>query len=49
MLKPEEPGDPEDDLLPSTVLLAVDQVILLQLGPHRLICGNALDRAPWRR
>jgi DNA modification methylase len=45
-LTPEEPGDPDDDILP------VDPGPercrpgdVWQLGPHRLICGNALDAA----
>ena len=42
-LKPEEPGDPEDDLLPSDGPARCRPGDLLQLGPHRLICGNALE------
>jgi DNA modification methylase len=44
-LDPEEPGDPEDDVLPTgggPSLCRPGDV--WQLGPHRLICGNALDR-----
>lgn len=45
-LKPEEDGDPRDDALP-----ALEQSgrckpgDIWQLGPHRVICGSALDRA----
>ena len=42
-LKPEEPGDPEDDLLPSDGPACCRPGDLWQLGPHRLICGNALE------
>lgn len=46
-LAPEEPGDPADDALPGvqdgpTRCLTGD---IWQLGPHRLICGDARDRA----
>lgn len=46
-LSPEEPGDPEEDRLPdmdesSTICRPGD---IWELGPHRLICGNALDPA----
>jgi DNA modification methylase len=40
---PEEPGDPEDDVLPGAVPARVHPGDLWQLGPHRLICGDALD------
>jgi DNA modification methylase len=43
---PEEDGNPEDDLLPDADgpprCMLGD---IWQLGPHRLICGNALDPA----
>jgi DNA modification methylase len=44
-ITPEEPKDPEDDRLPK---LDPDKAIckpgdLWQLGPHKLICGDALD------
>jgi len=45
-LIPEEPGDPDDDLLPG-----IDTTPrcrpgdIWQLGAHRLICGSALDKA----
>src|SRR5215207_9855288 len=42
-LKPEEPGDPEDDLLPIDGPACCRPGDLWQLGPHRLICGNALE------
>ena len=44
-LIPEEPGDPDDDVLP----VAADGPPrcrlgdVWQLGPHRLVCGNALE------
>jgi DNA modification methylase len=45
-LQPEEPGDPEDDILPSPddgpPRCRLGDI--WQLGPHRLICANALDR-----
>jgi DNA modification methylase len=45
-LQPEEPGDPEDDILPSPddgpPWCRLGDI--WQLGPHRLICANALDR-----
>jgi DNA modification methylase len=44
-LVPEEPGAPEDDILPASVPARCRPGDLYQLGPHRLICGNALDRA----
>lgn len=43
---PEEPGDPADDWLPDEdVPRRCREGDLWQLGPHRLICGNALDPA----
>jgi len=50
-LKPEEPGDPEDDRLPA---LDKSEVIsrpgdLWSLGRHRVLCGDALDRASYDR
>src|SRR5215204_1082404 len=42
-LKPEEPGDPEDDLLPSDAPARCRPGDLWQLGPHRLVCGDALE------
>jgi len=43
-LDPQEPGNPEEDILPPlegpTVCQPGD---VWQLGPHRLICGDALD------
>jgi DNA modification methylase len=42
-LTPEEPGDPEDDVLPDTAPLRVALGDIWQLGRHRLICGDALD------
>ncbi len=44
-LIPEEPGDPDDDLLPEIAPRRVNLGDLRQLGPHRLICGDALDPA----
>jgi len=44
-LSPEEPGDPEDDVLPADSGPSLCRPgDIWQLGPHRLICGNALDR-----
>lgn len=43
---PEEPGDPADDQLPEgDVPRRCQDGDIWQLGPHRLICGNALDPA----
>jgi hypothetical protein len=43
-LEPQEPGDPADDVLPSADGPARCRPgDLWQLGPHRLICGSALD------
>ncbi|WBL31749.1 site-specific DNA-methyltransferase [Sinirhodobacter sp. HNIBRBA609] len=42
-LAPEEPDDPEDDLCPEIAPRRVEVGDLWQLGPHRLICGDALD------
>jgi hypothetical protein len=43
-LAPEEPGDPGDDILPPDAGLArCRSGDIWQLGPHRLICGNALE------
>lgn len=43
-IAPEEPGDPADDLLPHDDLPPrVRLGDIWQLGPHRLICGSALD------
>ena len=42
-LTPEEPGDPEDDVLPDNVRQRVSLGDVWQLGAHRLVCGDALD------
>ena len=42
---PEEPGDPEDDVLPGDVASRARPGDIWQLGTHRLICGDALDPA----
>ena len=42
-LTPEEPGDPDDDILPDIAPRRVNLGDLWQLGPHRLTCGDALD------
>ncbi len=42
---PEEPGDPNDDALPIEAPSRVREGDLWQLGPHRLMCGDALDPA----
>ena len=39
----EEDGDPADDLLPEEVPPRCKLGDIWQLGPHRLICGDALD------
>jgi DNA modification methylase len=41
----EEDGDPADDLLPEKVPPRCKLGDIWQLGPHRLICGDALDPA----
>ena len=43
-LDTEEPGDPADDILPDDAPSRCRLGDIWQLGPHRLICGNALDR-----
>lgn len=42
-LAPEEPGNPDDDVVPETAQRRVNPGDIWQLGPHRLICGDALD------
>jgi hypothetical protein len=46
-LAPEEPGDPGDDRLPdpAQVPSRCQSGDIWRLGPHRLICGDALDPA----
>lgn len=44
-LAPEEPGAPEDDVLPQDVPVRCRVGDLWQLGAHRLVCGDALDPA----
>lgn len=39
----EEDGDPADDVLPNTCPARCKPGDIWQLGPHRLICGNALE------
>ena len=39
----EEDGNPEDDLVPNEVPARCRPGDIWQLGPHRLVCGNALD------
>lgn len=42
---PEEPGNPDDDVLPDqNVPRRCNPGDIWQLGPHRLICGDARDR-----
>ncbi|WP_167853590.1 ParB/Srx family N-terminal domain-containing protein, partial [Roseovarius aestuariivivens] len=41
-VSPVDPGDPEDDALPSTTRARVRPGDIWQLGPHRLVCGDAL-------
>lgn len=40
---PEDPGDPDDDVLPVEAPSRVRLGDIWQLGPHRLICGDAHD------
>ncbi|APE44435.1 DNA methylase N-4 [Sulfitobacter alexandrii] len=40
---PEEPGDPEDDVVPENAPPRVHPGDVWQLGGHRLVCGDALD------
>lgn len=42
-LAPEEPGSPAEDVLPDDAPARCRRGDIWQLGPHRLICGNALD------
>lgn len=43
-LSPEEDGDPEDEVLPAVDEAPVSKIgDLWLLGPHKLICGNALE------
>lgn len=42
-LNPEEPGNPEDDVIPEIAPRRVNPGDIWQLGNHRLICGDALD------
>jgi DNA modification methylase len=42
---PEEPDNPTEDLLPDTTASRCHSGDIWQLGAHRLICGDALDRA----
>jgi hypothetical protein len=44
-LIPQEAGDPDDDVLPTKAVTRCRAGDLWQLGPHRLICGNALECA----
>jgi DNA modification methylase len=44
-LKPEEPGAPEEDILPIDGPPRCRPGDLWQLGPHRLICGNSIESA----
>lgn len=42
---PEEPGNPGDDLQPASAPQRCARGDLWQLGPHRLVCADALDPA----
>jgi len=44
-LSVEEPGDPEDDVLPFAAPRRACPGDVWQLGRHRLVCGDALDPA----
>ena len=43
MVKPEEPDDPRDDVIPYGAPSRVGPGDVWQLGAHRLICGDALE------
>src|SRR6266508_3456937 len=45
-LSPEEPGNPDDDRLPDLQGSNCASRLgdLWELGPHRLLCGNALEK-----
>ena len=45
-IQPVEAGDPADDLVPNTTSNEFDCRLgdIWELGPHRLICGDALDQ-----
>lgn len=40
---PEEPGDPDDDVVPELAPARVQPGDVWQLGRHRLVCGDALE------
>jgi DNA modification methylase len=42
-LNPEEPNNPEDDVLPTIAPRRMHPGDIWELGSHRLICGDALD------
>ena len=42
-VKPEEPGDPQDDFIPYGAPSRVGPGDVWRLGAHRLICGDALE------
>lgn len=44
-VEPEEPSDPDDDVVPEVAPRRVHPGDVWQLGRHRLICGDALDRS----
>ncbi|MEZ5763709.1 MAG: DNA methyltransferase [Xanthobacteraceae bacterium] len=44
-ISPAEPGDPADNLLPDEAPQRCKPGDIWQLGPHRLICGDARDPA----
>ena len=51
-LDPEQPGDPADDRLPDVeddANVVTQPGDLWLLGPHKLICGNALEAATYAR
>ena len=43
-LAPEEPGDPNDDIVPDKAPGRCARGDIWVLGPHRLVCGDARDR-----
>lgn len=42
-MAPEDPGDPEDDVVPDLAPAPVQPGDVWQLGRHRLVCSVALD------
>lgn len=47
--KPEDDRDPQDDVIPANAPARAQPGDIWQLGAHRLICGDSLDRATVNR